>query len=49
MPFLKDGSFLLDDSDCAPYGTTAMHEKLKNGKQEQKKNTEKKSDTKKKK
>ncbi len=29
MPLLKDGSFLLDDSSCDPYGVVEMREKMK--------------------
>lgn len=32
MPLLKDGSFLLDDSSCDPYGTINTREKTKNTK-----------------
>lgn len=39
MPFLKDGSFLLDDSTCNPYGTADIKKKVKSEKKEAQKST----------
>ena len=49
MPFLKDGSFRLDDSSCAPYGTVDVQNKKESRKNSGTKNTPKSDKNKRKK